>query len=328
MVQMKVSVIVTVLNERASIGALLASLAAQTRPPDEIVVVDGGSTDGTMDVIASYLDKLPLKLLFKSGTNISQGRNEAIRSAAGEIIASTDAGTRLVPEWLAELAAPIERGEAAVTAGFFLPDPQSAFETALGATTLPELRDVEPGKFMPSSRSVAFRKSAWEAVGGYPEWLDYCEDLVFDFALDEQFGPFAFAPGAIARFRPRPTLGAFAKQYYRYARGDGKADLWRMRQAARYGTYLVAVPLIFVGGLLLHPAVWLLYLLGAAAMFAKPYRRLVPWLRGMSRSQRFKALAWVPVIRVMGDWAKMAGYPAGVWWRFKNRKSIPPHPRR
>ncbi len=325
---MKVSVIVTVLNERESIGALLDSLAAQTRLPDEVVVLDGGSTDGTMDVLAAYLDKLPLKFLFRAGANISQGRNEAIANATGEIIASTDAGTRLVPEWLSELAAPIERGEATVTAGFFVSDPRSIFETVLGATTLPEASDITPGRFMPSSRSVAFLKSAWEAVGGYPEWLDYCEDLVFDFALDEQFGPFAFAPGAIAHFRPRPTLSAFARQYYRYARGDGKADLWRMRQAARYGTYLIAVPLIFIGGLLIHPTLWLLYLLGAAAMFRTPYRRLIHKLRGLSLADKLKTLAWVPVIRVTGDLAKMAGYPAGVLWRLRHHKSIPQHPRR
>ena len=325
---MRISVIATVLNERESIGALLDSLAAQTCPPDEIVIVDGGSADGTMDVISERLEKLPLKLLFCRGANISQGRNLAIQNATGEIIASTDAGTRLAPEWLAELAAPIERGEAKVTAGFFLPDSRSVFEMALGVTTLPELRDVKPGKFMPSSRSVAFLRSAWEAVGGYPEWLDYCEDLIFDFALDERFGPFAFAPGALAHFRPRPTLRAFAKQYYRYARGDGKADVWRKRQAARYGTYLVAAPLIFVGGLLVHPAVWLLYLLGAAVMLRTPYRRLIPKLRGLPWSEQLKALAWVPVIRGMGDWAKMIGYPVGVRWRLTHRESIPPHPRR
>lgn len=325
---MKTSVIATVLNERDNISALLDSLAAQTRLPDEIIVLDGGSTDGTMDVLAAYLDKLPLKLLFRAGANISQGRNEAVANATGEIIASTDAGTRLVPEWLAELAAPIERGEATVTAGFFVSDPRSLFEMALGAVTLPEASDITPGRFMPSSRSVAFLKSAWEAVGGYPEWLDYCEDLIFDFALDDRFGPFAFAPKAIAHFRPRPNLLAFAKQYYRYARGDGKADLWRMRQAARYGTYLVAVPLIFIGGLLIHPALWLLYLLGTAVMFRTAYRRLIPRVRGLTLGDKLKAFAWVPIIRIAGDLAKMAGYPAGVLWRLRHRKSIPPHPRR
>src|ERR1051326_5124056 len=54
---------------------------------------------------------------------------------------------------------------------------------------------------------------------------------------------FAFAPEAIAWFRPRPSLAAFFRQYYRYARGDGKADLWRARHTIRYATYLTAVAL-------------------------------------------------------------------------------------
>ena len=50
----------------------------------------------------------------------------------------------------------------------------------------PTRDEVDPATFLPSSRSVAFRKAAWAAVGGYPEWLDYCEDLVFDLSLRER----------------------------------------------------------------------------------------------------------------------------------------------
>ena len=123
-----------------------------------------------------------------------------------------------------------------------MPDPQTPFEIAMGATVLPTLAEVDPATFLPSSRSVAFTKTAWAAAGGYPEWLDYCEDLIFDFRLREVAGPFGWAPDAVAHFRPRGSLAAFFKQYYRYARGDGKADLWRKRHAIRYATYLVALP--------------------------------------------------------------------------------------
>ena len=97
----------------------------------------------------------------------------------------------------------------------------------MGATVLPTVDEVKPESFLPSSRSVAFTKEAWEAAGGYPEWIDYCEDLIFDFRLRDAAGPFAWAPEAVAHFRPRGSLKSFFKQYYRYARGDGKADLWR-----------------------------------------------------------------------------------------------------
>jgi len=316
---LKVSVIATIKNEAQTVHRLLDSLAAQTRPPDEVIMVDGGSTDGTVEVLEEYAAQigLPLKVLVRPGTNISQGRNAAIAEVTGEIIASTDAGVRLSPNWLEELARPFDgHRELEVASGFFLPDPETVFETALGATVLPVLADLKPDKFLPSSRSVAFRKTAWERVGGYPEWLDYCEDLVFDFKLRE-LGPFAFAPQAIAYFRPRKSLGAFFKQYYRYARGDGKADLWRVRHAIRYATYLLAVPAIFLLGLWRTPLWWLLFLIGGAIMFWTPYKRLWPMIKGYGFADKIRAILWAPVVRVAGDGAKMLGYPVGVLWRLR-----------
>ena len=260
-----VSVIVTVKNEASTIHGLLDSLRDQTIAPSEVVIVDGGSTDGTVERIESYRPRLPIKLLIREGTNISQGRNEAIRAARGGIIASTDAGVQLVPHWLEVLTRPLEEDESVdVVSGFFLPDPQTVFERAMGATVLPVESDVDPDRFLPSSRSVAFRREAWQKVGGYPPWLDFCEDLVFDLALLDSGHKFHFAPEALAHFRPRGSLQAFWRQYYQYARGDGKADLWRKRHAVRYLTYLIGVPLVTVMGLVLHPLWWLLFPLAAA----------------------------------------------------------------
>src|SRR5207237_9997668 len=124
-----------------------------------------------------------------------------------------------------------------VAAGFFRPDPRAAFETALGSSTLVPERDVDAETFLPSSRSVAFRRAAWQAVGGYPEWLEHSEDVELDLRLKRHGYRFQFAPSALVHFRPRPTLAAFFRQYRAYARGDGKADLWRRRHAARYLAY-------------------------------------------------------------------------------------------
>ncbi|OQY22396.1 MAG: hypothetical protein B6I34_05940 [Anaerolineaceae bacterium 4572_32.1] len=326
---MKVTVIATVLNEGQSIRRLLDSLIAQTRSPDEVVIVDGGSTDNTVAILEEYIAEglLPLRTLSRPGANISQGRNAAIDAASGEIIASTDAGVHLDPDWLAALMEPFEASQArnakelSVVGGFFLPDPRTDFETALAATTLPALKDIVPQRFLPSSRSVAFRKAAAQAVGGYPEWLDYCEDLIFDFKLGERYGPFAFAPRALAYFRPRPTLRAFIKQYYRYARGDGKANLWLRRHLIRYLTYLLATPLLIalaVG----HSVWWALgFLLGGMVMLGTPFKRLWPMTRGWSLWRRLGAFAWVPIIRLAGDAAKMIGYPVGVLWRMRHRDS-------
>ncbi len=320
-----VSVVATVLNEAASIDRLLCSLAGQTRLPDEVVIVDGGSTDGTAEALEIFCRQAPfdMQILVRPGANISQGRNVAIEAAAGPLIAITDAGVRLEPDWLERLIAPFAAEPAPdVVSGFFVPEYHSLFELALGASTLPRLEEIDPQRFYPSSRSVALRREAWAQVGGYPEWLDYCEDLLFDFALRDAGYRFAFAPDAVVHFRPRSNLRAYFRQYYRYARGDGKADFWRYRHALRYGTYLLGVP-VLIALAVWHPA-WLLGGVAAAgAMLRGNLQRLQPHLQGLAWHEKLAALAWVPVIRLVGDVAKMIGYPVGVAWRRRNAPARP-----
>ena len=305
----RTALIVTVLNEAATIDTLLESVAAQTRPPDEVVIADGGSTDGTREALQRWSSRLPLRVIQAPGANIARGRNLAIQSAQGELIAVTDAGVRLEPDWLEQLHVGLTE-DVHVVSGFFRADPRSPFERALGATTLPVVEDVAPDAFLPSSRSVLFRRRAWEQVGGYPEWLDYCEDVVFDLALQRAGCRFTFAPGAIAWFRPRQSARAFFRQYYLYARGDGKAGLWWRRHAIRYATYVIAAIVLWRRS----RAAWLLPL-GAAAYTRRPYRRLN--LDRLTPVEALYVLSLPPAIRLVGDVAKMLGYPVGVCWRLR-----------
>ena len=314
-----VSLIMTLRNEAGSLPALFASIAAQSRQPDEIVAVDDGSSDDTAAVLAQLTTRFPLRVLDGGGQGISHGRNVAIAAAHGPIIASTDGGTTLDRNWLAALTAPFTNADVDVVAGFFATDPQTTFEMALGATIMPDLRDVKPAKFLPAGRSMAFRKAAWQRAGGFPEWLDYCEDLVFDMTMQQQGARFAFAPAAIAHARPRASLSAFWRQYYNYARGDGKADLWRKRHLIRYLTYAALPPLLVapLRSRQLAAPCGLLLGLGFGAYTATPYRRLAKYLRRLSPLDSLRAIALVPIFRVVGDLAKMAGYPLGVIWRLR-----------
>ena len=308
---MNVSVIATVLNEGESVRPLLESLLDQTRLPDEVVICDGGSTDNTREILAEYAEWLPLKIIEAPGANISQGRNRAIFAAAGPIIAATDAGVMLGPEWLEAISDPIREGRAPVVSGWFETDPYTDFEVVLGATVLPSRGDIDPQTFLPSSRSVAFLKSAWEEVAGYPEWLDYCEDLIFDLDLRERFGPFPFAPRAVAYFRPRSSLRAFFRQYYRYARGDGKAHLFTRRHLIRYGTYLVGLPLIFRLIWRGKWPGWLLLLSGVGAYCQRPAERLWPLTAGWSPAGRGPRSGAHPDCAVGGGCGQDAGLPGG-----------------
>lgn len=338
---MPASLILTVLNEGKSLPALLDSIAAQTVQPDEVVICDGGSRDNTLALLQAER-RFPVRVIESPGANISRGRNLAIAAAHHDLIAVTDAGVKLDRRWLEQLTHPLKETiddrrqtmahdtssivhRPSSSAGFFLPDPHNTFEVAMSATVLPALAEIKPETFLPSSRSVAFRKAAWQAAGGYPEWLDFCEDLIFDLNLRKACGPFAFAPEAIAYFRPRGSLRSFFKQYYLYARGDGKAKLFFKRHVIRYATYLVAMPLC-LGLMASGSGAWRVLgliglLLGAAAYLKTPYARLGPLMAAhkLSFTERLKALALIPLIRITGDVAKMLGYPVGVWWRIKRK---------
>lgn len=318
---MFVSVIATVKNEGEAIRPLLDSLIHQTRFADEIVICDGGSTDGTLEILKEYQTWLPLQVIVVPHCNISTGRNRAISAAQGEIIAATDAGVVLAPYWLEELVKPIEAGETAVSSGWFEADPYTDFEVVMGATVLPTRKDIDPAKFLPSSRSIAFLKEAWARVGGYPEWLEHSEDLVFDFALRDLYGEFPFVDTAVAYFRPRGSLPAFFKQYYYYAKGDGKANLWPTRHLVRYLTYLFGLPMILRLIWRERRFAWGLLFLGTALYCQKPAQRL--WLTtwGWRPPARARAFALIPIIRFVGDIAKMIGYPVGLLWRFQNRQN-------
>ncbi|MEX2426342.1 MAG: glycosyltransferase [Thermomicrobiaceae bacterium] len=311
--QPTVCLITTVKNEAQSILALMESISRQSLAPSNIIVVDGGSTDGTLEVLEEWSGRLPLRVLSRPGLNISAGRNVGIRQADAEYIAVTDAGVSLDPDWLERLVAALTQDvqPVDVAAGSFSPDPRNEFETALAASTLPDVSEIDPSTFLPSSRSIAFRKSWFRAGIRYPEWLDYCEDIVFDLRLKQAGARFVFVPEAIARFRPRDRVGSFWHQYYRYARGDGKEGLFWKRHLLRYLTYLVVLPSVFV----VRSQLWRgLVLLGAIGYIRPPVVRL--WARSGGNPVQTACLApLAALLRGTGDLAKMAGYPAGILWR-------------
>jgi glycosyltransferase involved in cell wall biosynthesis len=311
-----VSLVCTVRDEADNIADLLDSMLAQRRPANEIVVNDCDSRDGTPAIVERYIAAgHPIRLV-RGGHNIPSGRNNAIRHARGPLVACTDAGLTLDQRWLERIVAPLERGDADVVGGFFQPAPRSEFELVLAATNYRDPAEVDPATFLPFGQSVAFRKRAWEQAGGYPEWASHCEDILFDLALRRCGARFAFVPDALVYFRPRGSFRAFARQYFLYARGDGVAQLWGRRHLLRYATYMV-------GGLLLsvarrRPAALVPLLGGALAYSRAPLRRLRRRAPALAGRELLAAAALIPAIRLVGDVAKIAGYPVGVWRRLRS----------
>ena len=311
------SLIVTLLNEEDSIEVLLHSIGAQTVVPAEVVFVDGGSTDRTVEFIRAWQPPpgVSVEIRIENGAGISRGRNRGIEAARHDLLFVTDAGTRLDAQWSARMWEAFEAPNPPdVVSGFFRPTGSTFLERAIAFVATPRLAEISPEAFLPSSRSVGFTREAWSTAGGYPEWLDYGEDLVFDLALRDTGRTFAFTPDAWVTWSARPHLPGFMTQYFRYARGDGKAGLWPRRHAARYAAYGAGTAL-----LVLLPRN---RSLAAPLALAGAWYLRTTWMRVLMRRAEFgpgwmRALALAPVIVAAGDVAKMVGYPVGVIWRLR-----------
>ena len=298
----KVSLVTTVLNAADHIGEFLDSVAAQTRPPDDVIVCDGGSTDGTLE----FLERADgITLIVEPGANIARGRNVAIAAAAHDVIALSDADCVLDPNWLERLLEPLEAG-ADVAMGFYRPITQGFLQECMAAVNLPDADEIDEATFMPSGRSVAFRRGAIEAAGGYPEWLDIGEDMYVDHRWRELGLDMRFAPGAVARWRLRPSLAATWTQYFRYARGDALASMYPERHALRFGVYSGALYAWTSRSKLLKLAT----AAAGAAYAVEPVRRAVKRLE--DPAERAKAVLAVPALMGFIDTAKMGGYVAGL----------------
>ncbi len=312
----KVSLILTIKNEEGSIRQVIEGLLAQTRCPDEIVVVDGGSGDATVSIIREYVDQgYPIHLAVEPGASVARGRNLAVRASRHPVLAVTDAGCRAHPDWLRNLTAPFEREPPVdVVCGFYEPECHSAFERILAEFTFPKREHVNPDTFMPSSRSVAFTREAWERVGGYPEDLRSAEDTMFDLALRDAGVRHAFAGDAVVYWRPRSSLWKFLKQSAWYAQGDGQANLFLIWNKESYFRFL--------SGCLAFATAWVSPWYGGALLLIW-VAALLDRALGLFRHVRdWRAFLWVPLMAVALDLGRVYGYSLG-WLQVGRRRPSP-----
>jgi glycosyltransferase involved in cell wall biosynthesis len=230
-VDVKVSLITTERNEAGAIREFIDSVLEQSLRPDEVVIADADSNDGTKEVIQEYIDKgAPIKLVIVPG-NRSVGRNAAIEAATHEIIAVADVGCRLDKDWFKLITQPFrDDPKTAMVAGGFKAEPKTHFEKVSTDLMLPDEDERDVRTWLPSSRSIAFTKTAWRKAGKYPDYHEFekrlqmkCggEDTLYDLALKDAGYEFADGLKAIVWWRPRPDFRTFYLQYYWYAVGDG-----------------------------------------------------------------------------------------------------------
>ncbi len=217
----RTSVVLVTHDRRPLLDRALDALAVQTLPPDEVLVVDNGSTDGTADLLAARVasgSPPGLRVLTRPGNlPVAEGRNLAATRASGDVLAFTDDDCRPRPTWLEALVAGMRDGMDLVQ-GATTADPAQP----LGRLSRTQWTPAEFGLY--ETCNIAYRRTAFEGVGGFdlafadvvaralgPKWARYPfgEDTDLGWRVRRSGGRSRFAVHAVVDhevFPPDPDL--------------------------------------------------------------------------------------------------------------------------
>src|SRR5688572_5114578 len=298
---MKVSVIVPVRDEEDSIRELLDSLLAQTHPPDEIVITDGGSVDATPQIIESYKQKgVPVKLIRAGAALPGRGRNLAAAAANFEWLAFTDGGIRLAKDWLEALVLEAREDQSTdIVYGHVEPVTDTFFTECAAIAYVPPPKPQEDVVARPRFiASSLLRREAWAKVKGFPENLRSAEDLLFMNRLESAGYRAVFEPRAQVYWRLRSTLQSTFKRFLVYSLNNIRAGLfnqWQARIMFRYVmlfAVLVAVLIVEPSWFWLPIALWVLMLVARAIVSIWRNRECYPgsFIRNVRRALMVIAL--------------------------------------
>ena len=340
-ITMRVSVIATVYNERASIQRLLDSLAAQTRRPDEVVICDGGSTDGTAELVEAYARRQPpplpnLRLIVgprrqyqpRPQPGHRRGRRPPDRRHRCRACASNGPGWR---SWSPPGMRRLRRGmrPPSPPPAFLCPTPRGCSKRPWPPRCCPWSARSTRTAFCPRAARWPLRRTPGRAPAATPNGSTTARTCssTSPSTPSARIGrrplPGRRTPSSISAPAPacapsgasttttpaataRPTSGANATP-------SATPPTWSLLPALLGHAFF---------GFFARWLGWLGLAVGIALYCRRPWQRLRTLGRDLSAAEQLAAGALVPVIRVVGDVAKMVGYPVGVWWRVKNKDKI------
>ena len=217
----RVSVVVCAYNAERTMDACLASLEVLNYPDYEVVVVNDGSRDRTLEIAESY----PYcRIISQPNKGLSVARNVGAEAASGEIVAYTDSDCVADPDWLTYLVAKMEAGGLTACGGPNFPPPEdslvpAAVAVAPGGPTHVLLSD-EVAEHI-AGCNMAFRRDTLLDLGGFdPVYRAAGDDVDICWRIQDAGYVIGFSPAAIVWHFRRNTV----KAYFNQQRGYGKAE--------------------------------------------------------------------------------------------------------
>ncbi len=207
MAEPRASVVMTTLDARRHVEEAVRSVLAQTLPDWELVIVDGGSTDGTLEALGRLTDHR-IRIHVRPGLGRPASLNEGFLLARAPIVAILDADDVALPRRLELQVAAMEADPSLVVVGSsqvpFIDDEGRPVDRIRLPQGDADLRRLLGRSYQFFHSSVAYRKSAWEAAGGFDERLRCFEDYDLWVRLAPQ-GRLANLPEELSLKRRHPA---------------------------------------------------------------------------------------------------------------------------
>ena len=288
-----VSVMAPMWNEAGHVEDLVADLAAQDHDGEvELIVADGGSTDGSVDRLCAAAERhgVPVTVLDNPQRWVSQALNLCVAAARGDLIVRVDCHSRYPPDYLRRCVEAAEETGAANVGGVFVPRGRTPTERAVATAMDSPFGGIHWTRHGPTGRAEvdtvpygAFRPDAFRRAGLFDESLVRNQDDEFNLRLRRAGGRIVLDPSIRIFYTPRGSFRRVFRQYYEYG-------LWKPVVMRKHGQVVSArslVPGAFVMSLALlalltpwlRPAAWALaaevaaYVAGALAFGAAAVRR-------------------------------------------------------
>jgi len=227
-----ISVIVPAYNAEATLAECLTALAGQRVDwPLEIILVDDGSTDRTIEVAEEFGGDV--KVVRQEHGGAAAARNRGLEEAHGEIILFTDADCEAWPEWAAIMVAGIEAGADGVK-GTYRTKQRSLVARWVQAEYESKYRRMEGLEEIDfiDTYSAGYRREALEAVGGFDPAVVMVEDQELSFRLAEKGYKLRYVPGGVVYHRHVSTVRDYVRRKFRIG-------YWKVVVMARYPARIV-----------------------------------------------------------------------------------------
>ncbi len=215
-----VSVVICAYNAADTLEDCLSSLQRLRYPDYEVIVINDGSRDATPEIAARY----PVRLISVPNGGLSAARNLGLRAATGEIVAYTDADTRVDEDWLAYLVQPFLTADVVGVGGPNVVPPDDGWVAQCvarspGGPTHVLLNDTV-AEHIPGC-NMAFRKWALEEIGGFdPTYIKAGDDVDICWRLQARGWHLAFSPAALVWHHHRNSARAYWRQQVGYGEGE------------------------------------------------------------------------------------------------------------